>query len=87
MALVLLGQILGGIACIWSYVLCFTVNDATSAKVISFVFTLVLPVIGQLGWAWWAFVHHDPYIWIVIATAAAWGLGFLLMAISANKSE
>lgn len=84
-AVVILGQITSAIAGLWSYVLCFQVNGGGLSGFISFFLTLLLPGVAQLAWCWWAFVHGNPYLWIVLASVILWGGGFLIMTASERR--
>jgi hypothetical protein len=79
------GQITGAVAALWSYVLCFQVNGGGKYGIISFLLTLLLPGIAQVAWAWWAIVHGNPYIWIVLASVILWVSGIAIMSASEKK--
>jgi hypothetical protein len=66
----------GFVVAIWSYVLCFQVNGWGAGGWISFLLTLLLPVVAQFLWAIWALVHGHAYLWAFVASVAFFFLSF-----------
>lgn len=65
---------------LWSYVLCFQVNGTGKPGIISFLLTLFLPVVAQIGWGWWAFVHGNPYFQAIIFNVVLWAVAAAIFA-------
>jgi len=87
LAVTILKWVASSVTWVWSLVLCFQANPTGVGKLLGVLFTVLIPVLPQVAWAWWAVVHGNAYIWAFSSSVALFFIGWILVVITGIERE